>query len=486
MRTAARSRKRRLRFEQLMGRSMRFSKEIFSKGIPLRIVPWLIAIAGFAFDVAAYWPGQMSFDSAYTWWQARGGETTDIAPPVLIYVWRLCDALLEGPGLVFALHLVLFWSGLALIVDALRMSRPRMLALMLLVAFAPVPWLLRGHVWTDVGLFSVLLFAIGALSQAHATRRRGWIFAALPAVFYAAAVRHNALPAIVPIAVWAAWLAAGSRPSRLRVAFVTIALCIVSFAIAAAINAQVARRVPLWPAAAEWDLAALSVASGEMLLPPFMIGSGLGVAELAGAFRDWSIVPMLQNTQHGMRDPFMTDYTPDELATLRAAWLAGIRDHPRAWLAHHWRQAAALLGVHDPAWPRELIYVDDEFQYRDNPRIARNDSALHKTLMRGAAWLSGTRVLAGWPYLVIGLIAAPAAWRRRRELAGIVAMTMLTSAWLYLPPLLLLGAAELRYLGWSCLASVLAAAIVWLVPRSFGNGPDKLVSSTSNSTSTSI
>jgi hypothetical protein len=27
-------------------------------------VPWLIAIAGFSFDVAAFWPGQMSFDSA--------------------------------------------------------------------------------------------------------------------------------------------------------------------------------------------------------------------------------------------------------------------------------------------------------------------------------------------------------------------------------------------------------------------------------------
>jgi hypothetical protein len=44
--------------------------------------------------------------------------------------------------------------------------------------------------------------------------------------------------------------------------------------------------------------------------------------------------------------------------------------------------------------------------------------------------------------------------------------------------LIVLVPAELRYLGWSCLASVLAAAIVWLVPPSFRNGPDKLVFST--------
>jgi len=439
------------------------------------MLPWLIAIVGFAFDIAAFWPGQMSFDSAYTWWQARGGETTDIAPPILIFVWRAFDALHEGPGLVFALHLALFWSGLALLVDALRIGRTRTFALMLLVAFAPVSWLLRGHVWTDVGLFSALLFAIGALAQAHVTRRRAWILVALPVLFYASAVRHNALPAIVPMAIWAAWLAAGADAPRLRVALIAFVLCAASVVTTAIVNAQVQRRVPLWPASAEWDLAALSVASGEMLLPPFMIGPGLDVAELAGAFRDWSIVPMLQNTQHGMRDPFMTDYTPDELATLRTAWFAAIRAHPRAWLAHHWRLAVALLGLHDPAWPRELIYVDDEFQYRDNPPIARNEAALHKTLMRGAAWLSGTRGLTGWPYLAIGLLAVPFAWKRRRELAGIVALAAIGSAWLYLLPLLVLAPAELRYLGWSCLVSVLAAAIVWLVPRSLRNGPDKLV-----------
>ena len=332
--------------------------------------------------------------------------------------------------------------------------------------------------WTDVGLFSALMFIAGALAQAQAARRRGWILVALPTLFYAAAVRHNALPAIVPLALWAAWLAAGIDASRTRVALIAAALCAVSIAMTSIINAQVQRRVPLWTATAEWDLAALSVASGEMLLPPFMIGPGLDVAELAGAFRDWSIVPMLQGTQHGMRDPFMTDYTPDELSTLGAAWFAGIRAHPRAWLGHHARQAVALLGLHEAAWPRELIYVDDEFQYRDNPHVARNESTLHKTLMRGAAWLSTTRALAGWPYLGIGLVAVPFAWKRRRELAGTVALAVLASAWLYLMPLIVLAPAELRYLGWSCLASVLAALIVWLVPPSLRNGPDKLVLST--------
>jgi hypothetical protein len=443
--------------------------------VPDRIVeataawlPWLIAVAGFAFDLAAYWPGQMSFDSAYTWWQARGGDTTDIAPPMLIFVWRACDALLAGPGLIFALHLALFWSGLALLAEALRAGTMRTLALMLAAGFAPVPWLLRGHVWTDVALFSALLFVTGVLAQVHATGRRRRLIAALPALFYAAAVRHNALPAVLPLAGWMAWLAldpslATGRSRRL--ASGTLVLCATLVAAASIVNAQVQRRVPLWPAMAEWDLAAISIAVDEMLLPDFMIGPGLDIPELREAFREWSMTPMLQNTRHGMRDPFMEEFTPEQLATLQAAWFAAIRAHPRAWLAHHVRQAQALLGVHDPAWPRELIFVDDEFQYRDNPPVARNTSALHKALMQGAARLSATPILAGWPYLAIGLVALPFAWRRRRELAGVTALVLIASAWLYVLPLIVLVPAELRYLGWSCLACVLAAAIAWLAPR---------------------
>jgi hypothetical protein len=438
------------------------------------VLIWLVAIAGFAFDCAAYWPGQMSFDSAYTWWQARGGATTDIAPPMLIFLWRACDAVLEGPGLVFALHLALFWSGLALLANALRLGRARTLALMLIAALAPVPWLLRGHVWTDVGLFSALLFVTGALAKAQAMRRRAWIVAALPALLYAAAIRHNALPALVPFAAWTAWLAADRATTRARVALGGTLLFGAALLFSIAIDMRVERRVPLWPALAQWDLAALSVASGEMLLPPFMIGPGLDVPELAGAFRDWSMVPMLQNTRHGMRDPFDV-YTKEELSALRTAWLGAIRAHPRAWLAHQARRTAALLGVHDPAWPRELIYVDDEVRYRDNPPVARNASALHRMLMRAAASLASTPLLAGWPYLVVGMLAAPSAWRRRREDAGRIALVLLVSAWLYLVPLLLLAPAELRYLGWCCLASVVAAELAWLVPASFRMRPDRIL-----------
>ena len=434
-----------------------------------RWLPWLFAAAGLVFDLIAYWPGQMSFDSAYAWWQVRGGATTDIVPPVFVLVWRVCDALLAGPGLVFALHLVLFWCGLALLVRALRFGALAAVAGMLIVAWAPVVLLLRGHVWTDVGLFSALTFAAGALATAQAGSQRRWLLFALPALVYAGALRHNALPAVLPFALWLGWLVGRARTgtaARLRCALGAAAPIVLSVLLMLSAGASVQTRVPLWPMLAQWDLAAISIAADEMLLPDFMIGPGLDVPELAEAFRPWSTSPMLQNTRHGMHDPLGENYSATQLTRLRQTWLAAIAAHPRAWLAHRWHLTRALFGNHGLDWPHELVFVDDEVAYRDNPPIARNSSALHRFLLRPAQALASTPVLAAWPYLLIGLAAVPAAWRRRRAASGSIALIALASAWLYALPFTLIAAsAELRYLGWPCVASLLAAICAWLAPR---------------------
>lgn len=440
---------------------MRYSTSPLSDPATTRAAlwPWLFALAGFALDVAAWWPGQMSFDSAYAWWQARGGASSDLVPPALVQVWRACDALLPGPGLVFALHLALFWSGLALFARALRLRATEAAPAMAVVAFAPVSWLLRGHVWTDVGLLSTLTFATGALAGAHVGRSRAGLAAALPALFYAAALRHNALPAVAPFALWFAWLALRDRapPSRARIAAVAggllAAMVVVNFGLAQAVQ----RRVAIWPSLAQFDLAAVSIASDRLLLPDFMVGPGLDVAELAQAFRPWSNTPMLADTRHGMRDPFAADLDADEARALRRAWVDAVAAHPQAWLAHRWRLTHALFGTHAADWPRELVYVDDAVPYRDNPPVARNASALHAALMRAAAALAATPLLAAWPYLAAGLVAGAFAWPRRRRPSAAIALVLLASAALLALPLPLIApAAELRYLGWSCVASLLA------------------------------
>lgn len=429
-----------------------------------RAWPWLLALAGCAFDVAAFWPGQMSFDSAYAWWQARGGETSTLVPPAFVLAWRACRALVEGPGLLFALQLALFWSGLALLARALHGGIAATTALFALAGFAPVVLLLRGHVWTDVALFGALTFATGALASVAAGARRAWLAPALLALAWAGVLRHNALPAIVPLLAWAATLAIGVPGALLRRAGLAAVLFALVVAGGRALETSTQRQVPLWPSLAQFDLAAISVASGKLYLPPFMHGPGLDHADLAQAFRPWSNTPMLHGTRAGLRDPFEPPFEAAQLDALRKAWLDAVRREPRAWLAHRWRLARALFGTHAREWPRELAYVDAEVAYRDNPPVAANGGALHRRVMALAQRLVATPWLAAWPCLALGLAALPLAWRRRAAPGGRIALLLLASAWLYALPLVVLApAAELRYLGWPCVASLLAFALVLFV-----------------------
>lgn len=430
--------------------------------------PWLLALAAATFDVAAFWPGLMSFDSAFTWWQARGGQTLDVVPQALVWVWRACEAISSGPGLVFALHLTLFWSGLALLARALRLRAAGTAALLLLVGFTPVPWLLRGHVWTDVGLFSALLLASGALACAHVGGSRRWLALALPALFYAAALRHNALPAMLPFALWFAWLALRDTrtPSRTKTVAAAAGLLAAMWAVNLGLSHTAQRRVLVWPSLAQFDLVAVSVATDRLLLPDFMYEPGLDVAELAGTFRPWSNTAMFSGLRHALHEPFLPVSNTEQARTLRRAWIDAVAGHPAAWAAHRWALTRALFGTHAPTWPRELVYVDDEVQYRDNPPVARNGSALHAALMRAAAALLPTPALAAWPYGVIALLAFALAWRRREEMPARFALILLASATLFAAPLPLLApAAELRYLGWPCVASLVALACALAGPR---------------------
>ncbi len=427
-----------------------------------RRLPWLLAAAGFLFDVAAYYPGQMSFDSGYTWWQARMGESSDTQSPMLIHIWRVLDAIEPGPGLVFVLHLLLFWSGLLLIALGLRL-RPIAATLLFLVAFAPAVTVLRALVWTDVGLASALLVVTGALAFFARTGKRGWLCVALVPGFYALSLRHNALPALLPLVVYAMHrlLARDNsgRP-RLYVGVASALVLAVLFGAVQAINAKVDHHVPAWPALAALDLAALSIATNQVLLPAQMIGPGMDVADLKQAYRPWSAGAVLTSTHHGIRDPVAPGWTPAQLAELRHAWFAACLSHPYEYAAHRLEVSAALFGTHPREWPDALKFVAAPMQVRDNPPIAPNATALHGWIVRTAHRLRPTPVFAAWPYLIVGLFALPFAWRRRSDLAASLALVLLVSGTLYAAPLIVAApSAELRYLLWPCVASLVAGVL---------------------------
>jgi hypothetical protein len=317
------------------------------------IAPWAAAAALAILWLAAFWPGALAFDAAYQWWQARGGETTNIHGIGMTWFWRLGDAA-GGPGSVFAAEIAFWCTALALIACSLPLAAFGRAACVLGIGLAPVCAVLFFGVLSDGCLVAVLALVV-AVSLAPApwsrTRTAGIVLLLLLALL----LRKNALPAVVPFVVLA--LQRAGAISWRKVWLPAAAVSLLMFALATLAERSVDRRVDVFPATALWDLAAISLAERELLLPPASHGPNLDLDDLAQAFEPYANASLFARTRAGVVQPFLEPGGALDDA-VAAAWRDAIVKYPGAWFAHRWRVTTALFGSKAPDWPHELVYVD--------------------------------------------------------------------------------------------------------------------------------
>lgn len=419
------------------------------------IAPWAAAATLAILWLAAFWPGALAFDAAYQWWQARGGETTNIHGIGMTLLWRVGEAA-GGPGSVFAAEIVLWFAALALLARAVPLAPFGRAACVLGIGLAPVCAPLFFGVLSD-GWLAGALALVAALALAPAPWPRARTFAIVLLLLFALLLRKNALPAVLPFVALAVQRA-GALSWR-QVWLPAAAVSLVLFALATLAERRVERRVDVFPATALWDLAAISLAEHELLLPAASHGPNLDLDDLAQAFEPYANAPLFARTRAGVVQPFLEPGSALDGAVVEA-WRDAIARYPGAYVAHRWRVSAALFGSKAPDWPHELVYIDGVVPYADNPPLAANSSALHAAVVAFCQGAFASVLFAAWPYLVLALIALVAAWRRRAAPRAQVALAVLASGLGYAAPLPLIApSAELRYLGWTCAAALIGALV---------------------------
>lgn len=423
----------------------------------VRAAPWLAGLAGLGFVLLAFWPGYLSWDSAYQWWQARSGELDPTHPPVMVRIWQLSRLVLPDPGGMLLLPLSLWWSALALFADALGGSALRRAATVLLLGLWPPLLALQPHLWKDVWMTALFALAVACLAQDLRSGRRGWRAGALVALVFACAFRFNALPAALPLLAWIGWREWPGR--RLRVAVATLVMAVAVQLGAGALNhVPGGRDMAVWPTVAMWDIAAVSIAEDRVLFPPDWVAPDLTVADLRRDFQPYVNVPSFHSGQ--LRLNYYYDYTPEQFAQLRAAWLSLPRDHAAAYAAHRATVTAFLFGLRQGDHPDSLVLAPGIVAFKDNPAAARNDGALNRRLQPVLDGLVDAPLFAAWPYLLVLLVVAglalkPAATPPQR-LAAVIASSGLLLA---LPLVLLSPSSDFRYVAWCLLAAGLAAVM---------------------------
>ena len=140
-------------------------------------------------------PGFMSYDSMVQYQTALDQRYTDSHPAIMSYIWNLCMLLLPGPQSLLILHLTVLVLGI--LIWCANFVHGTWAVLIPGIFF--LPWVINfsGVLWKDVGMAFCLLLVTGLFF--NRVKNKWMIGLAIPFIFYAAAVRHNAILAIAPI-----------------------------------------------------------------------------------------------------------------------------------------------------------------------------------------------------------------------------------------------------------------------------------------------
>lgn len=433
------------------------------------IVPALVGTLAFGASVALYFPGWMSFDSAFQYWQVRSGHFSNLSPVAMTALWALVHQGWPSTAAMLCLHLVLYWAGIVLLAHEFWTTAASRSIAIPVAGLVPPAVVILGHLWTDASLIAAMTFAF-ALTIAGWRRRRRWpLLLALPVIVYAGAVRHNSLVAIVPLCMlwvhgWraAAWGGPGSPPPRPWITLGGAAL-IMAFAFAGGRvldRVLVEERVSTFAIGALWDLAAISLDTDTLLLPAPSLTPGTSLATLRATYTPLTVVPLFSGPGRVRNGLGAELFSPDELARVQQGWIDAITTHPLSYLRHRARVSRELFGPQKSEL-EGLFFVPAVVPYRDNPppepALSGWSDAWAAQLRRSRGWV----VFAPATYLLLATLALAWGLRHRREDAGRIALALAGSGLLLVAPLTLFApSAEMRYCGWLYTSSVLALGAV--------------------------
>lgn len=420
----------------------------------------MAALLGTVLTCLLTYPGWSSADSLAQYLQTTGAlRLDDVHPPLMAALWRLTDAVVEGSGGLYLLFVTAWWSGLAATTWQLFPRTWQRWFATLVVGFWPAAFLTLAHVWKDVGMVASLLIAVAAILRWHGGGGRGSFVVALSALVCACGFRHNGLFAAWPLLAWLCWPRAGAARNRWTrtgaLAVLTLVLVIAPMLIARLTGAA---RGDAWTVVALWDVGAMSIAQDRMLMPPELAMPDLTVDELRAGYLPYANPPIFGSGKIVLS--LFVPYTDAQRAAVRRAWRDGVRTSPEAYVAHRWAMAKFLLFGYDTSVPFQLVYVPERLVVGEPATLAPlpGDDAL----ARVARLLWTTPLFAGVVYLGLAGLALLGAMRPSRRGTRLAVVAIAVSAFANALPLAVIsGSAEFRYLAWTVLAALLAAAAAW-------------------------
>lgn len=436
----------------------------------VEFAPWYAACFGIGLTLYLFYPGYMSWDSAYQWWQARHARYDSVHPPLMSMIWRVCDKVWSGSGGMFILQITLIWTAFAAFVASLERPLWQKTVLVLLIGFWPPLFGLSLHIWKDLWTMQAFAWAVVLLAKELQQPSRALRLLALITLIAACAFRHNALSGALPFLFWIVHrenINKKINPSLIAKLAVTALLTVLVLFLSKIPNLdpRVKHTQSVWSVVTLWDASAVSLKEGRLIIPPELKDSTLSLQDLQQHFNDYTNTTVYESGK--LKHSFNGAYTPEQKAALtKLMWSLPI-EHTLPYLQHRMRLAELLYGLDQKGLPDGQVLMPGWVQYEDNPLVMKTGSQYEQRVLSKIQSWTDTPLFAGWIYLCIAFLLSCCIFIRHKPVAAGLAITVAVSSLSYALPLALVsGSAEFRYLAWPVLACWMSLALMLSAWRS--------------------
>ena len=408
-------------------------------------------------------PGSMTPDSIDMCQQAVRDVFSDWHAPIVTGAWGLVDV---GIAWIFVAQVAVTVLAVQLILSAWLRPFVAVVGTWVAVLFpATLGWM--GHVGKDQWFAAATLMAIallGRAGRADSARATRWLVAGgIVACWLAVAARPNGIVPIaallvvtLPVTLWRDRHPALMVVGRLGIAGLVSIGILLS---ATAWERIVVDPAPTYPMQVTYlyDLAGMSLRTGEVLLPDAALERPITIGELDEVFDPGAMNVFYFGEDSPIRfGPGV--YDAEEIGQLRSAWTDAIIDHPGAYLATRvtysqlvtgWSAPPPATSVNDPGVLRLANGTDCSIPDRWVPGV-------HDTTLDALDQFAERNLWRGWFFaLLLVAAAAVTGLRRVSEVRGLAAagLTALASV------MVAGGTTTFRYSWFTAVCAVIACAL---------------------------
>ncbi len=439
------------------------------------LAPTLIAaLLGICAITLVYYPGLMSADSINQLIIARNASYGEWHPAIMSYVWRQFDRVLPGPLPMLIFHNLMFWGGLAVLCQTLFRSTWAKVFAVLAFGFYPPYLALLGTVWKDVGMGASYVLFVGLTLRGREKGNVLCFIGALLCLFYGTGVRHNALTAFPPLLFWWAWclpkrinrFASPKQYSAVKRVGVALTMTVILGSGLWLGNRVIQKNLelkentyyvnPNLQAVLLFDLSAISIKTGELLLPQFELRSRphFTLKEIKDLYYPANCNPLLSLGFTPDDKPHF-HFTNDgvESAELKALWLQAVINHPGDYIEHRFLVFKSLIGLNSGP----VCYPRHDGIDPNNLGVTFKSSRINRLVNKVLKRLDNSILFRGWLYLaLIPFFILLVVGLGRSEKVAITCLGL--SGVLYLAPYFFIaGSCDFRYYWWTVLAVGLMA-----------------------------